>query len=105
MSSAVASDSEITVVFDKDLNYTFLNEAACKQLGRSLKDLIGKCILDIFPEVAYTPNHKNLIKAMHGEMIKDYILTTNSSTSYKCTYKPVKINGTITSVIVKAVKV
>ncbi|MBS1669216.1 MAG: PAS domain S-box protein [Bacteroidetes bacterium] len=52
------------ISLDKNLCYTYLNKRAGEMINMNPDDLIGKCILDVFPDSIGSPTHLGLQQAM-----------------------------------------
>jgi len=102
LEGALGANDDITLVFDRNLNYIMANENACKALNRPSSDLLGKCIIDLYPETIASKNHRNLLSALSGHTIEDGISAANGSTFYSALYKPIKIDGQVMGVLVKS---
>jgi PAS domain S-box-containing protein len=90
------------VVFDRNLNYIMVNETACKTLDRPSSDIIGKCIIDLYPEIIASKNHRNLLSALSGHTIQDDIPSLSGTKLYSTLYKPVTIDGKVMGILVKS---
>lgn len=55
------------VIFDKDLNYVYVNESGGKLLSRSPNDLIGKNYKKEYPEALETPFGKAYLRALETQ--------------------------------------
>lgn len=60
---------DLIAVFDKDLNYLILNKYAAEVFNRRREEIIGKNILNVFPQMAGKPFLHNLQRALNGEFI------------------------------------
>ena len=56
-------------VYDTELRIVTLNESSLKMIGRKEKDVIGKKLLEVLPQVEGTKGHKDLLNAMNGKTI------------------------------------
>ncbi len=101
----VKSASDITVLFDKRLNYVALNAAALRHLKMAEEELIGRCILDLFPHLIASPNHKNLLRALEGESIMNFELKSMNGVLFKTSYIPILPDGLIKGILVNAQKI
>src|SRR5688572_27148446 len=63
----------IVAAFDQELRYMFLNPAACKHMNAEPESLLGKSIIDVYPDIIASRNHRNLLRALEGEVIHDII--------------------------------
>ena len=55
------------VAFDKDFNYTYVNEAGAAFLGCEVQDLIGNNYWDLYPEAKGTPFANAYLQAMETQ--------------------------------------
>ena len=90
------------VTFDAHLNFREVNEVTCEYLANDADDLIGKSILDLYPGMTASKNHRNLLKALSGETIKDIILSHVSDLKLETTYVPVITGNRVTGISVTA---
>jgi PAS domain S-box-containing protein len=49
--------------FDRRWHYTYVNERASEILGKARRELIGRTLWEVFPEVTDTPFHQYLLRA------------------------------------------
>lgn len=61
---------DLIAVFDKDLKYLALNRQAAETFKRKKEEVIGKNIVDVFPNLRDAPLLDNLQKALKGAFIK-----------------------------------
>jgi hypothetical protein len=101
---SVMSDKDIAVLFDDELKYSLINSAACKQLNRTSESLMGKCILDLYPEITASENHRNLLRALEGDIVNE-VIPGSRGEYFRSIYRPVSFLGKITHVLVKASKI
>jgi PAS domain-containing protein len=101
---SVMFDKNIAALIDNELKYSLINQACCKQLNRSSESLIGKCILDLYPEITASQNHRNILRALEGNTINEVVEGMNGS-YFRSVYQPVSFLGKITHVLVKASQV
>ncbi|HEU4903684.1 MAG TPA: ATP-binding protein [Flavisolibacter sp.] len=60
---------DLIAVFDKDLNYLILNQYAARVFQRKREDIIGKNILQVFPQMKDKPLVQHLHDALHGKFV------------------------------------
>lgn len=98
----ILSSTDIAVLFDSDLKYVLANQVACLHLKRSAGELIGQCILDLYPEIIASPNHRYLLRALHGECISNVLITGRNGDHFKTTYMPYYQNAAVAGILVNA---
>lgn len=96
-----ARSSDIVVVFDSGLNYVYVNHAACIQLDRKPEQLIGKSIIDLYPEIIASRNHRSLLRAFQGETLHG-VIESRKASFFETFYEPVFAGGQVVRVIVRA---
>jgi PAS domain-containing protein len=96
--------AEIVAAFDTHLYYVFVNEAACKQLNSEPQSLLGKNIIELYPQMIASRNHRNLLRALDGKTIRD-LIDGPAGQCFESIYTPVLKNGKVSYVIVKAKRV
>jgi len=67
----INSSVDLVAVFDTRLNYIMLNKRADEYYSISRDSIIGKNILDVFPQIKNTSMHRDLQGALKGEYIHD----------------------------------
>jgi PAS domain S-box-containing protein len=95
-------EQDICIVLDKELKYVFANAAACRQLGKSEEQLTGKSILDPYPQIIASRNHRNMLRALSGIRINDPALEGPDGYSFRTEYKPLISSGKVMGLLVKA---
>lgn len=65
----INSSVDLVAVFDKDLNYVMLNKRAGEYYHANKDDIIGKNILEVFPQVSDSGMLADLRKALSGEIV------------------------------------
>jgi PAS domain-containing protein len=94
---------DVVTIFDAELNYLFANEAACKLLSKQKSELEGKNLMHLFPHLTASDSHRNLLNALHGQMIRSAFSTgtalTNESAKFFTNYYPLKHENTVYAVI------
>lgn len=89
--SLVESSIDRIIALDRNLNYQYWNRSAEVYYGVSKGEVLGKNILDVFPQMVNDPTYGELRKAMRGEVV--YIPADASASKFFETYLvPVK-NG------------
>lgn len=102
---AIRKTDDIAVLFDEQLNYVALNDAAFIHMQRTSEELIGRCILDLFPDVIASSNHRNLLRALSGETIINSRLKGRLGDEFIATYMPVFFENSIIGIAVNAQKI
>jgi hypothetical protein len=103
MGIMMTAEQYLEVVFDKELNYLKLNKAACEHLKVKPADIIGKNILSVYPDVVASKNHRNLLKALNGLIVNDF-LKGRLGDDFHAFYKPIMKEEQVIGVFVKAIK-
>jgi PAS domain S-box-containing protein len=76
----IDSSVDIIAVFDKELRYVTLNKYAREVYGLQEKNVIGKHILDVFPQIKTSAMYRNLQNTFQkGEMLLDHYYNSNVS--------------------------
>jgi PAS domain S-box-containing protein len=76
----IDSSVDIIAVFDKDLKYVTLNKSGKEAFGLTDKEVIGKNILEVFPQIKTSIMYDHLQKVFEtGEMILDEHYTSHIS--------------------------
>lgn len=101
---AVSSSEDMIEVFDCDLNYVTANEKACVRLGKTLSEISGKNVLDLFPHIIASQNHRHLLTALNGSQVNDDVREPLGADWYTTLYKPMVYEGKVIGVIVRAKK-
>lgn len=79
---------DILAIFDRHLRYVYLNEEGYRHLGREVQELIGNSIIDTYPDIIASANHRNLLRCLQGETIEAH-LTGRKGHHFHTMYKPV----------------
>jgi hypothetical protein len=101
---SVMLDKDMAMLLDNELNYSLVNHAACEQLKRTSESLVGKCILDVYPQMTASVNHRNLLRALEGNTITEVVEGLHGE-YFRSAYRPVSFLGKITHVLVRASKI
>jgi PAS domain S-box-containing protein len=76
----IDSSVDIIAVFDKDLKYVILNKYGKEVYGLQDKNIIGKNILEVFPQIRTSVMYRNLQNTFHtGEMMLDHYYNSHIS--------------------------
>jgi PAS domain S-box-containing protein len=67
----INSSVDLVAVFDRNLNYIMLNKRADDYYPQSREEIIGRNILDVFPQMTDSSMHKDLKRSLRGEYIHD----------------------------------
>lgn len=100
----VMSQTDIAVLLDTQLNYVAVNEAACNHLRLSSEQLVGRCILDLFPDMIASASHRNLLRALDGETIINFKFTGRYGTQLQADYVPVYPDDMVIGILISARK-
>jgi PAS domain S-box-containing protein len=82
------------VVCDSELKYKLFNPFMEKLTGKRAEDVIGKCAVEVFPELRTAGLETLLRRALDGEVVQadDVLLPRHSATGHdvweSCTYAP-----------------
>ena len=98
----VLSNSEISIAVDAHLNYLVVNDAAAKSLGRQSWELIGSNIVELYPSIIASKNHRNLLKASNGELIENDLVKNRLGELFVTTYQPIIIDHQVKAIIIVA---
>jgi hypothetical protein len=98
----ILSSTDIAVLFDADLKYVLANNVACRHLKRSAAELIGQCILDLYPEIIASPNHRYMLRALNGECISNVLIAGHNGDQFETTYMPFYQQTAIAGLLVNA---
>jgi len=67
----INSSVDLVAVFDTDLKYIMLNKRADDYYNKKRNEIIGKNILEIFPEISGSAMYLDLKRALKGEYVHD----------------------------------
>ena len=67
----INSSVDLVAVFDRDMNYIMVNSRVMDYYNKGKEELIGKNVLDVYPEVSHTAMYHNLKRALNGEYVHD----------------------------------
>ena len=98
----VLESDQICVAFDEHLNFIVLNKVACSYLNIQPEDLIGKCAIQVFPEIIASRNHRNILRALSGKFIDADLVESRMGDILQTSYRPVFMQGQVKAVILKA---
>lgn len=62
---------DLVAAFDVNLNYTYINKRKQEFIKKSMEEIIGKNILDIYPDLEFTEAYEHMKKALRGEKIRE----------------------------------
>src|SRR5947207_2630343 len=102
VTNEINSKENIAIALDPDLKYLSLNQNACKFLMKEEYELIGQCVIDLFPSIIASRNHRNLLKAAAGETIKNDIVEGTSGARFIVTYEPLFIDHQVRVIFILA---
>ncbi|MEG3941152.1 PAS domain S-box protein [Microcoleus sp. S36b_A3] len=72
ITNILESITDAFVAFDLNWNYTYINHKALKLLGKSQAELLGKNLLDLFPNAVELPFYKMAAKALADQVTVEY---------------------------------
>ena len=93
--------TDVVAIFDRHLRYVYLNEPGCRVLNVSPRDVLGHCIIEIYPHIIASANHRNLLKCLSGETI-NAIITGREGGHFATLYRPVHMNERIEGIFVRS---
>ena len=97
----VQKTNHISVIFDAELKYVMLSPAALQELGLPESEVVGRNMLDLFPDLIASSNHRNILKALSGQTIQTTIESRRQKL-VRVSYKPLMVDRTIIGVHVEA---
>jgi PAS domain S-box-containing protein len=86
------SSPHVVAVFDRDLNYLFINDPGCRLLGKSQEEIVGHNMLDLFPTLTASDSHRKILQAFSGETVLGFVTEgtfTRAGAKYISDYFPV----------------
>jgi PAS domain S-box-containing protein len=87
----INSSVDLVAVFDKDLNYIMLNRRADDYYSIKREEIVGRNILEVFPQMKGTAMHRDLERSLKGEYIHDpKYKSTILNRSFENYYIPLK---------------
>ncbi|GAA4745668.1 ATP-binding protein [Flavisolibacter ginsenosidimutans] len=78
----IDSSIDLIAVFDKELRFLVLNKKADKLYQRPREELLGKNVLQLFPQLKNSPFMVNLQRAFEGEFIHEHAYKSLVSSNY-----------------------
>jgi len=99
--NAHAESDDIVAIFDRYLRYVHLNEAGCKQLNTNADDLLGRNIVDMYPHIIASTNHRNLLKCLGGEEIRS-VITGRDGELFSTVYLPIFMSRRVEGIYVRS---
>ena len=63
----INSSVDLVVVFDKELNYIMVNNRISDYFGKSKEEMVGRNMLELFPQTEFSRMYPNLQRALKGE--------------------------------------
>lgn len=76
------SSVDLIGVYDTDTRIISINQSSLKVMKAQEKDVLGKKLLDVLPQMKDTQGHKDLLKAIGGETIHNEIYYSQVSNRY-----------------------
>ena len=65
----LASIGDHLVTYDSQWRYTFINESGARMLGKTVEELIGRCIWEVFPEAVGNQYYRELHDALSRKQV------------------------------------
>jgi len=93
---------DIVAVFDTELSYLFANDAACKLLKKENHELVGKNLLELFPNLTASKSHRHLLQALSGEevrRVRSEGTFTRNGAIYESSYYPLKSKNKVEGIL------
>ena len=100
--NTVNTSDQICVAVDEHLNYIALNMQACSYINIEPGELVGKCAIQVFPEIIASRNHRNILRALSGKFIEGDLVTGRKGDILKTSYTPIFIDNQVRAVILQA---
>ncbi|MBN8281475.1 MAG: PAS domain-containing protein, partial [Gammaproteobacteria bacterium] len=72
VASILESIDDAFVIFDRDWRYTYLNAAAARAVARRPEELLGRCLWDLYPELAGTPMETALRQVAEHRVTREF---------------------------------
>jgi hypothetical protein len=98
----VMQSQDICVAVDEHLAYIALNEVACSYLNIHSADLIGVPAIERYPEIIASRNHRNILRALNGEVIESDLVESRMGDILQTSYTPVYAGKEVKAVILRA---
>src|SRR5436190_2947043 len=76
------SSVDLIAVYDTDLRILSINQSALNAMKAKEEDVVGKNLLDAFPQMKDSQGHKDLLRAINGEIIHNEIYYSLVSNRY-----------------------
>jgi PAS domain S-box-containing protein len=67
--NVINSSVDVIAVFDQQLKYIMVNKYGCEIYNMPAEKMIGRSLLEVFPQVVGSPMHQELQQAFAGEII------------------------------------
>jgi hypothetical protein len=96
----VKGNENICVALDEQLEYIAISDTACRYLCVKAENLLGKNMLEVYPEITASRNHRNILKAFSGVTIKNEPIESRMGDLLLTSYNPVLSAGCVIAVIV-----
>ncbi len=94
-----AETEGFVVIFDKELQYMYVNETVLTFLARKPEELLGNSILEVYPDVIASDNHRNLLKALSGETIEEVLQGRTPGIFFNAVYTPITLKKSVVGVL------
>ena len=98
----VMESNDICVAVDEHLTYIALNEVACRYLCIQADDLVGISAIQRFPEIIASRNHRNMLRALSGDVIESDLVESRMGDILETSYTPVYSGKEVKAVILRA---
>ncbi len=76
------SSVDLIAVYDTDVRIISINQSALNAMKAKEEDVVGKKLLDVFPQMKESQGHKDLMRAINGETIHNEIYYSPVSNRY-----------------------
>ncbi len=102
LTEEVTRQHDLCIALDAHLNFIAANDTACSHFNKSEYELVGRCILDLFPALIASKNHRNFLRALAGQIIENDHVVSMSGDRFNANYEPLVLNDEVKAVLVTA---
>ena len=99
----VRKSKDMVVVLDSELNYLAANETACRILRKSESELLGRNLLELFPQLTASVSHRMLLQTISSGEVMEKALSegtfTRQGAQYSTNYYPLLKEGKARAVL------
>src|SRR5688572_25081719 len=92
LAEEVMREYDICIALDSHLNFIAANGSACSHFQKSEYELIGRCILDLYPAIIASKNHRNFLRALAGQIIENDLVSSVTGERFITKYEPLLID-------------